>query len=349
MSVHNGALTSSEDHESGGHTLQLVLFSLLPAALVLSYQFGFGIIINVVIAATTAVLSEALALKLRNRPVTILLSDYSALLTGVLLGLSLPPLVPWWLVLIASLFSIIVAKQLFGGSGTNPFNPAMVGYVVALLSFPLEMSTWVKPISLLSDGIHHPSLTDSMSIVFSSVNIPDGVTGATPLDIFKHSSGLVADQIYQITPAFGTASFAGVGWEWTSIAFLCGGLILLKARVFSWHAPVAMLSSLAILSVFFWDSGSSNSAGSPIMHLFSGATMMGAFFIITDPGSSAKTKRGKLVYGALIGFLIFTIRVWGDYPDAIAFAVLLGNFAVPLIDILTHDIASTKIEPKNVD
>jgi electron transport complex protein RnfD len=325
----------SHARQSTGQIMQLVLLATLPGLLVLSYQFGWGLLINILIATISAISAEALILKLRNRPIEFYLRDYSAVVTAVLLGLALPPLAPWWLVVVATVFSIVIAKQLYGGLGSNPFNPAMVGYVVALISFPIEMTTWVTPVSLLAADVSHPGLLESLAIVFAGNSPVDGVTGATPLDLFKHSDGLLVEQIYQNNSLFSAASFAGVGWEWANVAFLIGGLALLKARIFTWHAPMAMLSTLALMSMLFWDGGSSNSPGSPLMHLFSGASMLGAFFIVTDPVSSAVSNRGRLIYGALIGLLVYVIRAWGSYPDAVAFAVLLGNFAAPFIDNYT--------------
>ena len=133
--------------------MQLVLIATLPGLLVLSYQFGWGILINLFLAVFAAISAEALILKIRQRPIGLYLRDYSAVVTGVLLGLSLPPLVPWWLVVVATVFSIVIAKQLYGGLGSNPFNPAMVGYVVVLITSPIEMTTWVTPVSLLPEGI----------------------------------------------------------------------------------------------------------------------------------------------------------------------------------------------------
>jgi electron transport complex protein RnfD len=197
------------------------------------------------------------------------------------------------------------------------------------------MTTWVTPLALLPEGISHPDFIESLRLVFSSLAPVDGVTGATPLDSFKHTSGLTVDQIYQQNPLFSQAMFAGVGWEWVNLGFLAGGIIMLSNRLFTWHGPVAMLVTLALMSLLFWDSGSSQSPGSMIMHLFSGASMMGAFFILTDPVSSTVSNRGRLVYGALIGFLVYIIRAWGNYPDAVAFAVLLANFSAPFIDNYT--------------
>ena len=330
-------ITSPHAHgaKSTANVMKLVVLATIPGLIALTWHFGWGSLINVVLACLTAVLSEALVLKIRKRPLAFYLGDYSAVVTAVLLGLALPPLCPWWVVVIGTIFSVVIAKQLFGGLGYNPFNPAMVGYVVLLISFPIQMTTWVTPLALLPEGISHPDFIESLRLVFSSLAPVDGVTGATPLDSFKHTSGLTVDQIYQQNPLFSQAMFAGVGWEWVNLGFLAGGIIMLSNRLFTWHGPVAMLVTLTLMSLIFWDSGSSQSPGSAIMHLFSGASMMGAFFILTDPVSSTVSNRGCLVYGALIGFLVYIIRAWGNYPDAIAFAVLLANFSAPFIDNYT--------------
>jgi electron transport complex protein RnfD len=330
-------VTSPHAHsaQSTAKVMQLVIWATVPGILALTWQFGWGSIINVVIASVTAVISEAIIVKMRGRSVSFYLRDYSAIVTALLLGLSLPPLAPWWIIVVGTVFSIVLAKQLYGGLGYNPFNPAMVGYVVLLISFPIQMTTWVSPLALLPEGVTHPGLIESLQIVFGGMNPVDGVTGATPLDVFKHNSGLLVDQVYDREPLFNQAMFAGAGWEWVNLAFLLGGLILLSNRIFTWHGPLGMLGALAIMSVIFYDSGSSTSPGSALMHLFSGASMFGAFFILTDPVSSAVSNRGRLIYGALIGVLVYIIRAWGNYPDAIAFAVLIANFAAPFIDNYT--------------
>lgn len=330
-------ITSPHAHapQNTAKVMQLVLWCTLPGLLALTWHFGWGSLINVVLATITAVLGEAIILKIRKRSVQFYLGDYSAVLTAVLLGLALPPLTPWWVVVTGSLFSIVVAKQLFGGLGYNPFNPAMVGYVILLISFPVQMTTWVTPLELLPVDVAHPDMLQSLAIVFGSSTPVDGVTGATPLDSFKHYQGLTVEQIYAQNPLFSQATFVTVGWEWVNLGFLAGGLVLLGKRVFTWHAPVAMLATLALLSGIFWDGGSSQSPGSALMHLLSGASMMGAFFILTDPVSSAVSNRGRFIYGVLIGALVYIIRAWGNYPDAVAFAVLLANFAAPFIDNYT--------------
>jgi len=316
-----------------------VLLATLPGLVALTWNFGWGTLINIVLASATATACEAGVMALRKRPVRFYLSDLSALVTAVLLGLALPPLAPWWLVLMGVAFAIVIAKQFYGGLGYNPFNPAMVGYVVLLISFPIEMTTWITPRELLPEGVSLPGLWQSLQLVLplpAPTDLAvDAFTGATPLDSFKHNTGLLTEQFYQQTPLFREAELAGFGWEWVNLGFLAGGGWLLYQRIFTWHAPAAMLAAITLLSGIFYDGGSSTSAGSPLMHLLSGATMLGAFFIITDPVTSATSNLGRLIYGAGIGILVFVIRVWGNYPDAVAFAVLLMNFAAPLIDNYT--------------
>ena len=215
----------------------------MPGILALTWQFGWGSLINVVMAVVTAVICEATIVKMRGRSVAFYLQDYSAVVTAVLLALALPPLAAWWVVVVGSVFSIILAKQLYGGLGYNPFNPAMVGYVVLLISFPIQMTTWITPLALLPEGVTHPGIIESLGIVFGGISPVDGVTGATPLDVFKHSSGLLVDQVYEREPLFNQAVFAGAGWEWVNLAFLAGGLILLSNRIFTWHGPLAMLGA----------------------------------------------------------------------------------------------------------
>jgi electron transport complex protein RnfD len=318
-------------------TLQMLqlLLALVPAVIGIVYFFGPSVLITMTLAVVLALLAEALMLKLRNRPLKPFLTDGSAIVTAVLLAIALPPLAPWWLVTIGVLFAIIFAKHLYGGLGYNPFNPAMVAYVVLLISFPLEMTTWL-PVSVLSE--HPLDITSAFQMIFtgqlsSGISI-DALSGATPLDAMKTQIGLLqnpADIVQQ--PLFGL--FGGKGWEWINILFAVGGLYLIYRRVISWHIPVAMLLSLAIISSITYLI-SPEMSGSPLFHLLSGGTMLGAFFIATDPITASTTVKGRIVFGAGVGLLTYIIRVWGGYPDGVAFAVLLMNMMVPLIDYYTQ-------------
>ncbi len=329
-------ITSPHAHgvNKTGEVMKLVALACIPGLIALSYFFGPGSLINVVMSIATALVCEAVMLKLRHKPIAFYLNDYSAVVTAVLLGLALPPYCPWWIVAVGTGSAIVLAKHLYGGMGYNPFNPAMVGYVILLISFPLEMSTWAVPRELLTEGKELAGPLTALTKIWLDSSI-DGYSGATPLDVFKQNNALLVEHLYREQPIFSTARWAGSGWEWVNIGFLLGGLFLLYKKIFTWHAPISMLVTLFILSALFYDSGSSNSAGSPIFHLLSGATMLGAFFIATDPVSSAVSTKGRLIYGAGIGALVFVVRTWGNYPDAIAFAVLLMNFAAPFIDHYT--------------
>jgi electron transport complex protein RnfD len=336
-------------HAHGGNTtsriMLLVILATVPGIIALTYFFGWGNLINIALASITALACEAIVLKIRKRPILFILKDNTALLTAVLLGIALPPFAPWWVTVVAVSFSMIFAKHLYGGLGYNPFNPAMVGYALVLISFPVQMTTtWATPFFLSAD--QSLSFVDSLSVIFSSTpGLTDGYSGATPLDVYKNlAKNETALEILQ-GPLFssdvanatsgGSASnwFAG-GWEFVNIAFLMGGLALLALRIFTWHIPFSLLAALGTCSMFFgWDADLYVPWS---LHIFTGATMLGAFFIATDPVSASTTPLGKIIYGAGIGILIFVIRTWGAYPDAVAFAVLLMNFAVPFIDTYTQ-------------
>ncbi len=323
-----------------------VMLALLPGALCLLWFFGWGIIFNLSIAVITSLLAEAMVLQLRKRPVIATLSDGSAALTGLLLGLALPPLAPWWIPVVGAVSAIVVAKQLYGGLGYNPFNPAMVGYVVLIVAFPLQMTLWTPPRGI--EGEFLPFLETSR-LVFTQV-LPDGmtldgVTMATPLDASKTQFGLNLTWSEILSnPLFG--NFAGYGWEWINLSFLLGGLWLWKIRAIGWQIPLGMLSALFCVSLLF-HVADADSFASPLFHLFSGATMLGAFFIATDPVSAATTARGRFYFGAGIGVLTYVIRTWGGYPDGVAFAVLLMNMAAPTIDHYTKPRVFGHRDPKD--
>ena len=316
-----------------GHLMRLVILATIPALAVLTWFFGWGNLINIVWASIVALIFEGVMLKFRKRPVWINLADSSAVLTAVLLGLALPPESPWWLTMTATGFAIIVAKQLYGGLGQNPFNPAMVGYALVLIAFPLEMTTWLAPRTLV-ESQSTPGFLESLTTIFSFLDQTtqqsvDAVTMATPLDSFKHKGALIAADAWRNKPTLTARGW--IAWQLVSAGYLIGGMFLIYRRVFTWHAPLSMLLSLSVISMVFWLINPDQYA-SPELHLLGGATMLGAFFILTDPVSSATSLKGKVVFGCGAGILIYLIRTWGSYPDGVAFSVLLMNFAAPLID-----------------
>ena len=324
-------VTSPHGHgqQSTAQVMNQVLLATLPGVAALTWFFGPGTLINIIFGGLLALAMEYVALAIRGRDPRPYLKDYSVLVTSTLLCIALPPYSPWWLLAVGMFSAVILGKHLFGGLGYNPFNPAMVGYVVLLISFPLQMSTWAAPAGWYTA----PGLGEAITALLQPATY-DAITLATPLDVLKHNQGLLLEDLYRESASFGL--WAGLGWEWVNLGFLLGGGWLLYRRIFTWHAPLAMLATLGLAAAVGFDDGSSQSGGSPLFHWLSGATMFGAFFIITDPVSSATSLRGKLIFGALVGVLIYLIRVAGNYPDAIAFAVLIMNFAAPLIDQYTQ-------------
>lgn len=311
-----------------------VLLALVPGVLAMAWFFGVGVFVNLILGGLTAVAAEAAILALRKRPVIPALKDLSALVTAALLAVSLPVIAPWWIVVLGSLFAIIIVKHLYGGLGYNLFNPAMAGYVFLLISFPKHMTGWLTPDSLSTVPL---SFAETFDLIFNQQLPPavqfDAVTMATPLDALKTQLGLhqPAGQILQ-GERFGW--LAGKGWEWVALAYLAGGIKLMRDKLIAWQIPCGMLSGLVMIATVCYLSDSGQYA-SPFFHLFAGGTMLGAFFIATDPVTAATSANGRLVFGALIGVLVYIIRVWGGYPDGIAFAVLLANLSVPAIDQYT--------------
>ncbi|MDX8386164.1 MAG: electron transport complex subunit RsxD [Gallionella sp.] len=312
-----------------------VLLSLLPGIALYVWYFGPAILVSIALASITALSTEALMLKLRDRPVMPFLKDNSALLTGWLLALSIPPMAPWWLVVVGTAFCIVIAKHLYGGLGNNLFNPAMVGFAVLIMSFPVQMTQWLTPNGLATLDF---SFADQLKYIFMGV-LPSGVTldaitMATPLDTLK--TQLHLDQnVKQILdlPIYGR--LAGHGTEMISLGFLLGGVYLLWSRIISWHIPVAYLGSLFVTAGIFYLIDPEHYVA-PLFHWFSGAAMLGAFFILTDPVSSPTTTKGKLIFAVMAGLITYLIRVYGSFPEGLAFATLLMNICVPLLVLYTQ-------------
>lgn len=316
--------------------MRQVLYALIPAALAYVWYFGYGFIFNLLVAVIFCIGGEAAMLRLRGKPVEATLYDYSALVTAVLLTFAMPALTPWWVTATAALFAIVVAKHLYGGLGYNVFNPAMAGYVVALIAFPLHMNLWTAP--RMGDlDYHFMTIAETVRYTLTG-SLPDyldydAISRATPLDFVK--AGLNNMQTFDELRAYSAmGDFGGRGWEWIGNFTAMGGAWLLLKKVIRWHIPLGVLGGLLIPSglMYFLVPGVHPSPG---FHLFSGGAILCAFFIATDPVSAATSPKGRLVYGFGIGLLIFIIREWGSYADGVAFAVLLMNMATPAIDYIT--------------
>ncbi|WP_075881254.1 RnfABCDGE type electron transport complex subunit D [Vreelandella massiliensis] len=321
---HSATPASAQAPSSTPNLMRWVLFAMLPGIVVMTVYFGVGVLTNIALAALFGLALEAGVLRLRHRPLRPALNDASALVTAVLLGVALPPASPWWLIGVGMVAAVVVAKQLYGGLGQNPFNPAMVGYALLLVSFPTYMTLWAPPQALLPDTLW---LQVAGMLPASEL---DALSGATPLDAFKHKGeAVLASEFWaaEPLPAGTLDAWQHAGWAW-----LLGGGVLLYKRIISWHIPVAMLGSMTLFSALFY-AGDPSHFASPSFHLLTGAAIFGAFFIATDPVSAATSRRGKLIYGAGIGTLVMLIRTFGAYPDAVAFAVLLMNLCVPLLDL----------------
>jgi len=310
-----------------------VLLACLPGALALLWFNGWGVLIQLLLACLTCCTCDWLVRRLRQQPAPACnlleqrwLAEGSGLVSAVLLVLALPSYAPWWLTVASAAFASLFGKAIFGGFGRNPFNPAMLGYAFALITFPAQMTQWPVP------GASHDLLAALNQVFAFGSGLPDGWSQATVLDTLRHNDRLTLDELFANHPAFG--SVGGHGAEWVNLAFLSGGAFLLQQRVIRWQAPVGMLGALFVISLLCWNGSGSDSNGSPLLHLFSGATMLGAFFIASEPVSGASTPRGQLYFGIGVGLLTYLIRTWGGYPDGIAFAVLLMNLCVTRLDRL---------------
>ncbi|MCS5586541.1 MAG: RnfABCDGE type electron transport complex subunit D, partial [Gammaproteobacteria bacterium] len=297
--------------------MRQVIYALVLGIAAAYTFFGWGVILQIVLAVVTAVAIESAFLGLRKLPVKPAISDGSAVLSAILLAISIPSIAPWWIVVVGTAFAIIFGKQLYGGLGNNPFNPAMLGYAFLLISYPLQMTTWTGEFL---------NLSQAMSAIFNLTSV-DALSGATQLDEVKTQLALgkvISElEVYSISQA------------WINAGFLLGGLYLIVRKIITWHIPVAFIAGIVVISstLYLID----DQLYLPTQnHLMLGATMLGAFFIATDPVSASTTPNGRLIYGFLIGVLVVVIRVFGGYPDGVAFAVLLMNITVPLIDYYTQ-------------
>ena len=271
-----------------------VIGAMLPGIFVHCWLLG-GRAVVVLGSATLAALLTEFACTRRVQD----LSDGSAAVTGLLIGLCLPSSTPWFVAALAALIAIALAKHAFGGLGHNVFNPAMAGYAAALLAYP------------------------TLVVEF------DTVTGATALEQLAHRG---ATTIAEVSGASAFGSFGAVNHEWINMAFLLGGLYLIAVRLVSWFLPVCVLLGMGVIAFLFDDGGGSTSHGSPLFNWFAGGTMLAAFFVATDPVTSPSNRTGIVMYAVFIGAMAMLIRKYSSWPDGFAFAVLLANCFVPLLD-----------------
>ena len=293
--------------------------ALLPGTVVFTWHFGIGVLLNIGIALASALMIDAIVYRLRGKPWRL---DTATLTCAWLLALCLPPLLPLWMLVSGCAFALVFGKHLYGGTGHNLFNPAMVGYAMLIVSFPLAMSFW--PAEAVNQPAQVLAAKSGWSAGFPAL---DGTSAATPLDDYRFREARTNQEYF-------TKEARDNYQKWFNInlAFLSGGLLLVCLKVVPWRLPAAYLGTLLLLSALFYDGGSSASLGSPLFHLFTGATMMAAFFIITDPVTRPAYAAGLVPFALGVALVTFIIRALGGYPDGVAFGVLLMNAASPLID-----------------
>lgn len=330
-----------------------VVATLIPATLYGFWLYGWPSIFLWIITILAALLGEAASLKLAARKALPSLFDGSALLTGWLLAISLPPWAPWWIGVMGGLFATVLGKQVFGGLGYNLFNPAMVARVFLLISFPVQMTVWIAPLPITAASA--PGIHDSLLILLNGIPKLDAVSSATLLGFAKTELSRGIDLFHSLIAAsapgisFSGARSGSLG-ETASLLIASGGLVLLFMRIITWHIPVAMLAGIAIPAAIAHAVDPTRYLDVST-HLLSGGAMLGAFFIATDYVTSPNTKAGQIVFGTGCGFLTYVIRTWGGYPEGVAFAVLLMNALTPVIDryvrprILGRDWRGLPLDP----
>jgi electron transport complex protein RnfD len=293
-----------------------VVIALIPAFLVSLYVFGIGALIVTAVAIISCLLFEYLIQKyLLKTEVTI--GDGSALITGILLAFNLPSGLPIWMIIVGSLVAIGVAKMSFGGLGFNIFNPALVGRVFLLVSFPVQMTMWPTAVE-------------------NNTTIADAVTGATPLGMIKEGL-MFGDPMTNISAnlpsnieMFLGLSGGSIG-EMSALALLLGGIYLIVRKVITWHIPVTMLVTMAVMTGIFWVIDPESYA-SPLIHILSGGALLGAFFMATDLVTSPMTKKGMVIFAIGIAVITVVIRLFGAYPEGVSFGIIIMNAFVPLIN-----------------
>lgn len=304
--------------ESTRKIMKDVLIALAPSMLVAVYFYGLSAIKLLLVAVIACMGVEFLIQKyLMRTKVTV--TDLSAAVTGVLLALNLPPTTPWWVIVIGSVVAIGVAKMTFGGLGHNIFNPALVGRVFLLISFPVIMTDWTVPSSWFRPGV-------------------DAVTGATPLALIKEglAQGQTVEQILSANPdlSYGQMLFARAGGsagEASALAIILGFVYLLIRRVIRPHIPVTIVLTIAVMTGIFWLIDPSQYTD-PLFNILTGGVLLGSVFMATDYVTSPMTTKGMVIYGVGIGIITVLIRFFGSYPEGVSFAILIMNSIVPLLN-----------------
>jgi electron transport complex protein RnfD len=320
----------------GGHVagiMRQVLLALSPATAFGIVIFGWPALFLFVVTVASAVAFEALCLSLKGVAVRPVIADGSAMLTGWLVAMTLPPWAPWWIGVVGAGIAIVLGKQVYGGLGQNLFNPAMLARVALLISFPVEMTTWTNVVPLFS--AHAPGVLNSLQITFGAAGNVDAVSGATTLGLVKTEftqNHVLPDILRDYS---GWLDF--IGWtrgsmgETSGLLLLLGGLWLIYRRIITWHIPFALIAAVGVPAGIMHASDPAHYLG-PGVYLNSGALLCTAFFFATDYVTSPNTPAGQLLFGVGCGLLMYVIRTWGAYPEGAAFSVLLMNAATPLID-----------------
>ncbi|MCQ2110339.1 MAG: RnfABCDGE type electron transport complex subunit D [Bacteroidaceae bacterium] len=310
-------ILSQSPHYHGGDSVERNMYSvvlaLVPALIASFVVFGLGALIVTVTSVAACLLFEWSITKYILGRERSTVSDGSAIVTGLLLAFNLPSNLPLYIIIIGALVAIGIGKMPYGGLGNNPFNPALVGRVFLLLSFPAKMTTWPETGQLLA--------------------YTDATTAATPLALMKQAATGNADALAQlpgIVQLF-IGNNGGCLGEVSVLALLIGGIFLIYRKVITWHIPVSVLGTVAVVSGIMWAVNPEMFAN-PLYHLFSGGVMLGAIFMATDYVTSPMTPKGQIIYGVAIGFLIVMIRLFGSYPEGTSFAILIMNAFTPLLN-----------------
>ncbi len=315
-------------------TMGMVMMALVPATLFGLYLFGWPAVFLFLVTIASAVVAEALSLRVAGKPVGLFLGDGSALLAGWLVAMTLPPWAPWWIGVLGGFIAIVIGKQIFGGIGQNVFNPAMVARVMLLISFPLEMTTFLDPRPLFSAAA--PGFIDSLGITFYSAVDFDAISSASVLGAFKTQAregmgfGTFVREFFDPVAHLSGYVPGSLG-ETPGVLIVLGGLFLIWRRIIGWHIPVAMIASMVVLATLF-HLVSPDRYPDAAYHVLSGAFLLAAFFIATDYVTAPVTPAGRLLFGAGCGTLVFIIRSWASFPEGVGFAILLMNAATPLLD-----------------